>query len=211
MLTERDRSLLLGLTQGVKFLEIEQVIRGFFVGASTSRCLQRLRELEQAGWVSNRRVMARPGIRLGDSPAYSWCPGQPQLAPVLAGKLSYFFQSRWKKLALKPTFVVSATANAAARFSGFEGRFKQTDVDHDLVTGEVFLRARATEGIEWLSEALLKVQGPWGRRGVPLPDAAIVDRHGGFTAIESAGSYGKAKLLRYHKRMAANRTAYELF
>lgn len=186
------------LTQRVRVLSTAQIASEFFRGQLDPVEIL-LEELERAGLVERRSVLARPILSL-DAPVISWRPGAE--TPDY-GKAAYRLKTRWSEPA-RPTQIVQASGAAVKQFGGYlGGRWPRTsEITHDLNLAKVFLwhcRHRPDDAAAWIPEAQLYAEGRGHRER--LPDAVVRSDGVDVRVVEFGGSYGKQKLQSFHAQL----------
>lgn len=209
-LTVRDEAVLDTLTRRVRCLSMAMVAEMWWSDGdhSLSSARRRLRQLEQAGWVRNYRVFAKPPLELM-LPVIRWQPSDP--LPDF-GPLAYRLQRRFAGTA-RQTPIVIATLAAAKRSGGTGGRApRDAETTHDLALATVYLRLLRTNptlACGWQSEAFLARHDDAAAR--KLPDALIVHPDGRETVIELGGEYSPTKLAAFHQDCARLGRGYEVW
>ncbi|MCB9609863.1 MAG: hypothetical protein H6716_24960 [Polyangiaceae bacterium] len=138
-------------------------------------------------------------------------PGRPASPGPDYDAVSYRLKSRWTQR-LQRTQVFIATRRTIAELGGAGGRLPTLGQEtHDLHMGSLYLRRlreHPEEAEAWVGEDVFAPK----RRGQKLPDAVLLGPGGEPTlAIEFAGSYGPARVARFHEDCLRRGTPYELW
>jgi hypothetical protein len=204
-LTDRDREILLTLTQKVRLLSLAQIARTWWPSASPAAARNRLAALPSL--VARLKLNAHPELTL-DGPLFTWRPGEP--VPRF-GALSYQLKKRWNQ-APEPTTVYIATEKAARYFGGFGGKLRRPlQATHDLHMAQVYLQLLARDPAKaglWVSEERFAPE----RRREKLPDAVLRDAAGHIVlVIEFGGAYDARHVERVHLDCVTRSLPYELW
>ena len=204
-LTERDREILLALTQKVRLLSLEQIARTWWPSALPATARNRLAALPAL--LHRLTLNAHPELTL-PGPLFTWRPGE---ADPPCGALSYRLKKRWNQ-AVRPTTVYIATEKAARYFGGYGGKLRRPlQATHDLHVAQIYLRLwQADPGLAalWVSEERFAPE----RRREKLPDAVLRDAAGNLIlVIEFGGAYDAKHVERVHLDCVARSLPYELW
>jgi len=207
--TDRDSEILSALAFKVRMLSLEQIAGAWWGDSSDPRrfARRRLSPLARAGLLEEREVLAHPLLEL-KGPVFTWSPGGP--GPDCEA-VSYRLKSRWTRQPQRtPVFI--ATKQTLAELGGSGGKLPALGQEtHDLHMGSVYLRRRREDPAAadaWVGEDVFAPR----RRGQKLPDAVLLGPGGEVTlAIEFAGSYGPARVARFHEDCLRRGTPYELW
>lgn len=205
--TRRDIEILDALSTRIHLMSLNQIARTWWPNTKNApaNAKGRLSQLQDAGLISNERLMLSPELPLAH-PLLTWAPGDP--IPEFSS-LAYRLTARWTDAPIL-TQVYTATKRAAQHFGGHGGRpIRSTERTHDLHLAAVFLIKRQNPAFRtdfWLSESSIYAQQL--SKNEKLPDALIkVPR----TAIEFGGEYDKYKLRAFHDYCAQQNLSYELW
>lgn len=207
-LTERDRMLIVSLTQRVKVLTVEQVHAAWWRDAAADTVRQRLSRLCTAGWLVPVRILVRDIDLHPSASVLAWTPGESE--PDWP-QLIRFTSNRWQAL-LRSVRAIVGTRHAANHFGGQPRYPRPSEATHDTFLGGVYLRRLAVCPVEadaWSGEGQMATE-PSIDGGV-VPDALI--RRSGITiAVEVVGeSYVETKLRRFHEYCRLRNWRYELW
>ena len=190
-------TLLLALTQGVRFLSEAQIARLWNrPDTSPGRILERL---HHQGLLNRHRLALHPELRL-EAPLLTWRPSAP--VPDF-GRAAYACKVRWTQ-APALTTVWHLTPDAAQRLGAVPGLAGVcgAQATHDLHMAALYVRFRTIKDAadaRWLPERALRA-----RVHERLPDALIVDAQGTpLRALDfggSANAWRIAKLYAYARR-----------
>jgi len=206
-LTRRDRDLLDVLTKRLRVVSLEQAARAWWGRAKdpVQLAARRLGQLQAAGHLEleDRMAHLEPAP---NEPLATWQRGLP--VPGFAA-VTRRLQSRFRDPAVATRCVLATTAAGLER-AGHGGESPaESELSHDLLLAEVYLRMRAelpTRARSWRGEGVL----PKGQ-GKKVPDAIVRDGRE-RTAVEACGpSYSPAKLEAFHRYCEEQRLAYELW
>ena len=207
--TDRDSEILSALAFKVRLLSLEQIAGAWWADSTDPPrfARRRLGPLARAGLLEEREVLAHPLLEL-EGPEFTWAPGEP--GPDYDA-VSYRLKSRWTQR-LQRTQVFIATRRTIAELGGAGGRLPTLGQEtHDLHMGTLYLRRlreHPEEAEAWVGEDVFAPK----RRGQKLPDAVLLGPGGEPTlAIEFAGSYGPARVARFHEDCLRRGTPYELW
>ena len=208
LLCDRDREMLVALTQKVRVFGFRQIAEHWFDGdrANTRR---RLRILTAAGLVARAAVLARP-LPVLLTPVATWKPGE--VVPEM-GVISHRLQSRWRKRPTRSCRAILATPQAAqllgCHASGELTR--PTQACHDLGVAAVWLHYDRTDpdrAAAWRGEDVLAHT----RRGEKCPDAFLVDAQGRVqSVVEFGGDYGPERVRAFQLDCADRQLPYEIW
>lgn len=204
-----DRDLLECLVLHVRYLALEQVVRGWFSEHrdGSRRARRHLQRLGDNQLVQMCDVLSRPIAQL-KLPLANWQHTHP--TPDFES-LSRYLRRRARTRAVSTT-VAAATTRTRALWGLpiTKPHIKLTQTTHDLHVAEIFLhhrRQRAGDG-QWISEDRLPQTWPLRQR----PDALLLDHAGYFLkAVEYGGDYSSERLRALHRALAALPLAYEIW
>ena len=204
-----ERDLLACLARGVRFVSLDQVARGWFVGQQTAhlQARRRVNRLCRAGWLHQHTVLARPIEKLR-APCVVW---RHDLPTADFRQLARWLHRRAQRSAISTNIVVATHRSRILWGHGTRGaKIKLTQMTHDLHVAEIFLRYRE-RGLpldSWLSED--RLPRSWALR--VKPDALLINSHGDFLrAIEYGGDYSSERLLALHRELARWPLPYEIW
>jgi len=208
LLCDRDREILVALTQKVRVLAFRQIAEHWF-GGDRANARRRLRILAAAGLVTRATVMARP-LPVLLTPVATWKPGE---STPDAGGVSHRLKSRWRNRPTRGCRVILATTRSGqllgCRTSGELTRATQSS--HDLGVAAVWLRFDRTDpdrASAWRGEDVLAHT----RRGEKCPDAFLVDARGEVRAvIEFGGDYGPERVRAFQLDCVDRQLPYEIW
>lgn len=210
-LTARDIDLLRSLSNCVRLFSIEQIQSFWWPDTSQKSGVveKRINKLVDGEWLNRSVILARP-VPIFPQPICKWNPGT-QLPNF--GKCAWLTKSRWAE-GHRQIYVVSAGRKASHLFAGVRPRgIRQPfQLTHDLGLSQVYLQYRIhlpAKASKWIGERGIAFRRKKGK----IPDAIIGDA-GAWPPeliIEFAGSYGKDRLLQFHKFCERESIPYELW
>jgi len=209
-MTARDDDILHTLARCARLITAVQAARLWWPEhpLATKWALRRLRQIVDAGWLVECRVLAQPLLELSSAIAI-WHPGEsPPSAPLIARQL----RTRWRQPARQVNVFVAATSTLRA-FGLTRGRPIKAhhQVTHDLHVAQVYVRWRELNpelALQWVGEDSLAPTGPFH----VVPDAMLVAADGRpLRAIEFGGRYPAHRLIRFHQDCEARNLPYEIW
>lgn len=208
LLCDRDREILVALTQKVRVLAFRQVAAHWF-GGDLANARRRIRILTAAGLLTRATLLARP-LPVLLAPVATWRPGDPTPDP---GVISHRLKARWRNRPTRAGRVVLATPRTGqllgVRATGELAR--PTQSSHDLGVAAVWLHFDRTDpdrAAAWRGEDLLAHT----RRGEKCPDAFLVDARGEVRAVvEFGGDYGPERVRAFQLDCVDRRLPYEIW
>lgn len=209
-MTSWEQDLLFVLANHVRILSLSQVAHTWWAGQrqASRRARESVQSMQQQGWVTLRRVLARPIVSLSH-PLHISTSGSRQPGFDL---LSKTLRSRARTDA-KMTQILVATPKTRDLFGNGRvkgARLKLTQMTHDLHVTEIFLvyRRNKVDLRGWLSEDELPETWPLRQR----PDALLVDSQGELLrAIEYGGDYPIDRLVALHNAFTSIDLPYEIW
>lgn len=210
-LTDRDLDILKSLSCCVRLFSIQQVQSLWWPDASlqSGAVQKRINKLADAKWLKRSVILARPIPVMNDA-ICSWKPGN---ASPDFGKCAWKAKCRWTE-GTRQIRVVSADRKASQLFAGVKPRgIRQPfQLTHDLGLSQVYLQFRIQcpdKAAKWIGERGIAFRRKKGK----IPDAVIgnVGAWPPELIVEFAGSYGKDRLLQFHKFCEHEGISYELW
>jgi hypothetical protein len=208
MLTERDREIVVTLTNRVKVLAIGQIHRAWWLDANLANTRRRIHRLCIAGWLLPVRVLSKDIDLNPVAPLRIWAPKEPEPDWSCIIRMT---STRWRS-PLKSMSAVVGTAQAARHFGGQARHPRVSEGTHDLFLAGVYLRLiaeRSDDAVHWMGEGQLVAAAGGGEGGVP---DALIQRPDCPIAIEVVGeSYTPTKLRAFHAHCDRQNWRYELW
>lgn len=196
----QHESLLSALTQDVRLLSYEQVVRLLGTGADES--IQIVRELEQSELVAIESHLVSVSEQATE-PLGSWAPGKSR--PDFRA-IAYRLRKRWDRP--REMQVVLPANRACRQFGGTMVRPRSAgELDHDLWMSNVYLwhRERLSAETAWISGDKLRSDRETYQFCGNVPDACLRDSSGEIKKVIEAGGkgYSRDKLDRLHNSYSA--------